>query len=220
MAFGGQSLEELLTSAFDGLARGLRVAQPARVLAFDSTTRTVRVQPLLMTVYEDEPGERVTEEHAPINGVPVVYPCGGRGARIYWPLAAGDTVLLVFCDTSIDKFKIRGGVVDPVDTRHHHPSDAVAFPCELDRAHAESDDVAIEFTAASGGQIHAGGSSSLTKQSDYASHTHPYSWTDSAGSGVTGGPTPAGSGTAIFKAGIVFAGWVVAAIIALISMGA
>lgn len=211
------TLEELLTSAFDGMARGLRVASMGEVLAFDAATRTVRVRPLVMSTYDDETGERVTEEHAPINGVPVAYLCSGRGARVYFPLAPGDTVLLVFCDTSIDKFKIRGGLVDPVDTRHHHASDAIAIPCELDRGHATSDDVAIEFTAATGGEIHAGGTSSLVTKSEFASHTHLYT----PGSGIpTQTATPGAiTGTVIFKAGIVFAGWIVAALIALASMG-
>jgi hypothetical protein len=44
------------------------------------------------------------------------------------PVSVGDTGLLVFADGSLDVWLARGGVVDPLDDRHHALSDAVFIP--------------------------------------------------------------------------------------------
>ena len=41
---------------------------------------------------------------------------------------AGDQVLLVFSERSLDVWLSAGGIVDPNDTRKHHISDAIAIP--------------------------------------------------------------------------------------------
>ena len=45
-----------------------------------------------------------------------------------FPLKAGDTVLLVFSSSSIDRWLSLGGEVDPIDDRRHHITDAMAIP--------------------------------------------------------------------------------------------
>jgi hypothetical protein len=44
------------------------------------------------------------------------------------PVAAGDTGLLLILDRAAGEFKRLGGVVDPVDQRHHDLSDAIFLP--------------------------------------------------------------------------------------------
>lgn len=50
------------------------------------------------------------------------------GADLVVPVAVGTTGLLVFCDDSLDVWLSKGGLVDPLDDRHHALSDAVFIP--------------------------------------------------------------------------------------------
>jgi len=53
---------------------------------------------------------------------------GSGVERIKFPIGVGDTVLLMFCSSSIAAWKAASGrLVDPQDDRHHHISDAVAI---------------------------------------------------------------------------------------------
>ena len=105
----------------------LRVSMPARVEKYDDATQLADVQPLLKESYTDEEGERSIARLPVITNVPVVFP-GGGGMRITFPVRAGDTVMLVFSDRSIDSWLAQGGEATPEDERRHHLSDAIAIP--------------------------------------------------------------------------------------------
>lgn len=70
-----------------------------------------------------------------VSGAPTLEPPAGSafpsvpsGASLVLPVAKGDTGLLIFCDSSLDVWLARGGLVDPLDDRHHSLSDAVFIP--------------------------------------------------------------------------------------------
>lgn len=162
------TLASVLQHAQQAAIAGLHVAGPARVLSYDDATHTCSVQPLIKRAYQNEAGERVAETQPVIQGVPVAF-LGGGGARIKFPVLPGHTVLLVYCSSSIDRYKIQGGLVDPQDDRRHHLSDAIAIPTVLDRAHAGNDDPVIEFTST---EIRAGGTNPLVTKAEFDAHTH------------------------------------------------
>lgn len=146
--------------------REMNTSIPARVESFDSAARTITAQPLIEVAYKDETGARRTEKLAAIPHVPVAFP-GSRSIRIEFPLVKGDTVLLMFCQASIDRWFARGGVVDPGDDRHHALSDAIAIPGVIDEPTAEGLDpvhaTALVITAP---EIHAGGTEQLATFAD------------------------------------------------------
>ncbi len=100
---------------------------PGRITAYDSATQKASVQPLIYRARTAEGGERVAERVSIVHNVPVVFPGGGT-YRLTVPLVVGDTVLLVFADSSLDRWLQRGGEVDPEDDRRFDVNDAVAFP--------------------------------------------------------------------------------------------
>lgn len=119
-------LAEVFRVALGRVKAELRVALPGRVEKYDDATQRADVLPLLKDTF---PGEDGADEVVPLPvlpGVPVIFP-GAGGYRVKLPLAAGDVVLLVFSDRSLDKWKAVGGEVDPIDLRQHHLSDAVAI---------------------------------------------------------------------------------------------
>jgi hypothetical protein len=105
--------------------RDMRVMLPARVLTYYPATQSADVQPVLLTTILGQPPALLP----PVRGVPVIFQ---RTAKTYFvlPLAAGDMVTLFFSDSSLDIFLTGASAqnVDPLDTRAHNLTDAVAYP--------------------------------------------------------------------------------------------
>lgn len=84
----------------------------------------VNVQPLIK--------EKLLNNTAPI-ALPIlqdVFVVSPRGATygLKLPIAVGDTGILIFAERSLDVWSTQGGLVDPLDGRHHTLSDAVFVP--------------------------------------------------------------------------------------------
>lgn len=102
----------------------MNVSLPVRVLAFDAAKNQVRVQPVVMRVDPDG----VSRAYPPISACPVQWPCGG-GFSITWPLAVGDTGLLVFASAAIDQWITTGSEqAKPTSGRRGALSDGVFIP--------------------------------------------------------------------------------------------
>lgn len=203
-------MNESRTPTLGGVIRGLieeglgdvNVAIPGRVEAFDPASARASVQPLVRRPYVTEDGTRGVERLPVIPDVPVIFP-GSGPYSLRWPVAVGDTVLLVFASASLDQWLPRGGEVDPGDDRRHALSDAVAIPGLRDFAHPHSGGASktIEFTPS---EIRVGGSQALATKADIdalrswaETHTHP------APGGATSAPAPppSATGTTVLKGG-------------------
>lgn len=122
------------------------VARPAKVIAYDPTTNTATVQPGTKRALYKQDGERVYEDLPQIPGVPVVFQrAGGMVARV--PVQPGDTVLLVFSDTSLAEWRDGEGSAEPVDAREHSIGWPVAIPGLFQDTKPPSPSDAAEVTA-------------------------------------------------------------------------
>ena len=124
--------------------RQVNVALPGRIASYDPATRKADVLPLITEKYAD--GTRLTLRA--ITNVPVVLPAT-KGARVTLPVSAGDTVLIVFSQRSLDLWLSEGGVTDAGDIRMHSMSDAVAIPGLFSFNNAPSKGVELELTKSS-----------------------------------------------------------------------
>lgn len=111
-------------NAMKGLVKSgisnIHTAMPGTVLAYSGGVATV--QPSLPMKVPD--GRNVAMP--PIVGVPVVMPtCAGGSVGVSLPIKAGDGVLLIFSERSIDDW-VKGGEND--DQRRHDLTDAIAIP--------------------------------------------------------------------------------------------
>lgn len=119
---------EVIRAALDARAANVHTALPASVISYDSAAQTVNVQPLVKRVVQDfEEGLELVESLPQIPNVPVAFPRSG-GDWITFPIAAGDTGLLVFCERSIDTWRATNRESDPGSVRMHNLSDAVFLP--------------------------------------------------------------------------------------------
>ena len=122
-------LPELLRIAMDKSNEALFVALPGKVEKYDPSTQTASIKPLLKRKEEAADGTYSVDTLGVIDDVPVAHPRGG-GNFVHFPLKAGDNVLLVFCDRSIDDYVESDGRTDiePKEARTNDISDAVAIP--------------------------------------------------------------------------------------------
>lgn len=161
------TLAELLDIAIESKLRGLHVALPGRIDSYDLDNQRVDVQPLLQRTPVASDGTELAVETLPIlHDVPLVFPRGG-GFFMSLPVVAGDLVLLVFVERSMDVWLDgQGDLTKPLDFRRHNLSDAVAIPGlyplkrPLADAHAENLVVGLDGSSAAhfrpDGEIHLG----------------------------------------------------------------
>lgn len=109
----------------------IHTAMPGRIESYDPATQRADVQPLIrqrVPKADTDEREHVYEDLPLIPSVRVLHPRGG-GAFVHLPIAAGDTVLLVFCSSGIGHWEAGdGSIQDAGDERRHHPAHAVAIP--------------------------------------------------------------------------------------------
>jgi len=101
----------------------IHTTMPARIESYDHTQQRASVQPLIKKQYRD--GQEVSMPI--IDRVPVVFPRSG-GASLTFPVKAGDNVLLVFSERSMEKWLQDGGEQNPEDPRKFDLTDAIALP--------------------------------------------------------------------------------------------
>ena len=166
----------LLQATVRSLLANVRQCLPGSVVSYDEAARRITAQPLLWESYLDAEGNRQAGPPAQITNVPVLFPGSGK-TRVRWPIHTGDTVLLLFASSSLDRWLVTGGSVDPADDRKHDINDCIALPGFLSFPEAGDDSVMVEFT--SGGEIHAGGAQKLAFFSEldalrqaYEAHLH------------------------------------------------
>jgi hypothetical protein len=126
-----------------------------------------------------------------ITDVPVVFP-GAGDYSVTFPIAKGDTVLLIFAEGSLDQWLTKGGEVDPQDDRRFSLTDAIAIPSLRHGPISGSAASKIEFTSS---EIKAGGSQQLATKADL----------DALKSAISGAATTPNDGGAAFKAAILSA---------------
>lgn len=128
MANATPSLGEVIRVAVASRLADLHVSLPALVEAYDASKQTVDVVPLLMFPQKDGAGNLSLRAPPKVVGVPVVF-AGGGGARMTFPVKAGDFCTLLCSDRSIDVWKGNGSAtpVDPGVDSSHALVDAIAF---------------------------------------------------------------------------------------------
>lgn len=137
---------------------------PGRIQSLTANKRKATIELLIQDVEETRLG-RTVKPFPIINEVPILMP-GRAGAFIEWTPQTGDTVVVLFCARSVDRYLQTGGLVDPDDVRMHDINDAIALPvASFDFAHVASADPQIKFT---GTEIQAGGSAALAFKQDVA----------------------------------------------------
>ena len=121
------TLPEVIREAIDARLEGVRVAMPGIVQAYDAAKQSADVLPAVRGSVLQVDGTLTPEALPVIPDVPVAFPRAG-GFFLAFPLAPGDSVLLVFSEVDLNEWRRVGSVVDPGDARRHTLAGAVAIP--------------------------------------------------------------------------------------------
>lgn len=121
----GGLLAETVAFVRGSIATGI----PATVLSYDPANQTITAKPTVSGRRQDpDTGALVPFPLPAIPNVPVAFP-SSTGFAHTWPLSPGDTVYLMFADSSLDEWKSTGSADNlPADPRRFDLTDAVAIP--------------------------------------------------------------------------------------------
>lgn len=175
------SLSAVLQAAGERMLNEVHTCMLGEIVSYDSAEGSASVQPLIKRIFTQD-GERIVETLPVIQRVPVKF-LGSGGIRVKFPISVGDVVLLLFCENSIDRWKVRGGQLDPGDERKFSMSDAVAIPGFSDFTSFMDADPMIEITST---EVKIGGTDRLVRKTEFESHTHTVTGS-AGGDAIVGG---------------------------------
>lgn len=132
------TMENLMDLHQEIARSSIRTSEPGIITAYDKDTQRASVQLAIKSAHVDEEDNRVSEAVAEINDVVVAFMGNARG-RITWPVAVGDTCLVLFCSSSLSQWLYQGGIVDPDSDHRHDVSDAICIVAGHDFAHVPTD---------------------------------------------------------------------------------
>ena len=115
-------LEDLFTVFGRKLKIDLNCVKIGTVQAINYAEMTASIQ----VVFQQQMRNGTYQSIPILTDCPVVTPQGG-GFSLQFPIAAGDTALVLFADRNIDNWFTAAGVMPPADGRLHALSDAIAI---------------------------------------------------------------------------------------------
>lgn len=119
--------EELIATAIAGALLDVHTALPGIVKKYDASKGVCDVQPAVKRALEREDGTIATESLPVIPNVRVCWP-GAGGYELHFPLAAGDTVWLMFAEADMQKWESTGQESPPGWLERHGLGSLVAYP--------------------------------------------------------------------------------------------
>lgn len=118
------SLTQVIRDMIDQQLLELHTAMPGEIVEYDYNTNLAVVQPVIKRKFK----QMAQAMPLPlISNVPVFFP-STKDAYLRLPIAVGDEGQIIFQERSIDNWLENGGVIDPLDPRKFHLSDAVFYP--------------------------------------------------------------------------------------------
>ena len=127
-------LEDLFSLAIETALASARTMLPGRVESYNALKQSASVTVLIKEAHVSEDDTRTVVALSQLHDVPVCH-FGGEDGRITFPVKSGDVGMVVFASSSIARWKLIGGIVDPGDDRHHSLSDCFFVPGGHDFAH-------------------------------------------------------------------------------------
>ena len=113
-----RSTIEVIRKNIAGVMQDVHVALPGQVVGFSQATGLADVQVMIEHPVWDDDNNVTYEDIGVLPGVPVSWPRAG-GFIATFPIAAGDTGLLVFCSTPIGEWRATGQKSQPADASRH-----------------------------------------------------------------------------------------------------
>ena len=120
------ALDQRIKDYICGFEENLFTAMPGFVQSYNPDNQEADIVPALSILFRD----RTTREFPVVKNVPVQFP-GTKTSNLNMPISAGDSILVVFSQRSLDKWQAQnkdGRRVNPEAFRKHELTDAIAIP--------------------------------------------------------------------------------------------
>jgi len=121
------SLTQVIQAATQANQDELHTITIGRVLTYYPTDLTADIEVCIARPLQSANEEVVYEPLGTLPKVPVQFP-RTKKYSIVFPLEAGDTVVLLFCETSIAEWRMGAKTGEPADTRRHSIGYPIAIP--------------------------------------------------------------------------------------------
>ena len=116
------TLHEVIKLGVESSMVEKHTALPGEIQSYNSSLQTAQIR---ISINRKIDGESI--EFPILDDVPVCFP-RSKGSGINFPLASGDSVLLIFNERNIDRWRSFGSGQEPTDSRKFDVNDAVALP--------------------------------------------------------------------------------------------
>ena len=121
------TLLDVMNLAIDRKLDGVFTAFPAKVLSYTVSSQKCDADPQIHDTYINAAGERVSEPLPILAGIPMMFPRGG-GFGLTLPVTAGDYVLIVCTQYSLDLWLEGAQKGDPGNLTEFSLAGAIAIP--------------------------------------------------------------------------------------------
>lgn len=115
-------LSDVIAQAREDIFKSLNCAAPGKIISFDTTKKTAKIQLLFKRQLADD----TVVSHPPLLDCPV-FTLQGGGAALKFPIQAGDTCLVLFADRNLDAWFETGQEQVPIDSMCHHLTNGIAL---------------------------------------------------------------------------------------------
>lgn len=122
MADPREQLERVIQTGIDTTLKETHTALPAIVHSVDYDEQIIEAQPTIQVIINNEPVNLPLLVDVPLR----FYKSADFSITI--PIKAGDDVLIIFAERSIDTWLLTGEIQNPNDIRRHSLSDGFAIP--------------------------------------------------------------------------------------------
>jgi hypothetical protein len=120
-------ITEIIRRAIASYVNDIHVSIPGQVQAYDSSTQTVDVLPMVRRPLPTLEGETVYEDLPVLPGMRVSFQRAGEFS-ITFPLKPGDEGMIMIAGWDFSAWMASGQVSDPLDLRNHHPNHSFFLP--------------------------------------------------------------------------------------------
>jgi len=119
--------KEILNLLFNDFSANLNCHSIGTIAKFDATTQKATVSVNFITSVQNVGSDTsVLQEKVSLQDCPVICLGGGKGS-LRFPIAVGDSCLVLFNDVDMDNYVTSGNVMVPNTNRRHDLSDAIVL---------------------------------------------------------------------------------------------
>lgn len=124
------TMAEIIDAAMESRLLDVHTCLPGKINSYNPATQTADIELQVKRMLEGQDDKFTTEDLPVLPNVPIIFPRGG-GYYAAFPMKAGDPVVIIFSEASLDQYRSKASLTTPGDARRHTLMGGVAYPCDI-----------------------------------------------------------------------------------------